>query len=127
LQFTSDDIYWGTDSPDRENHIVRWSWSLEQKSILLTVPNPFYYSFQDSNQNLFYTTTIEGPNHKFSELWQICNGSQARKLIKWSKGGRKGHGLIQFAQGMAVPNLIAFTPRNLKEHHCEALVVELSR
>jgi hypothetical protein len=131
LQFSSNAIYWGTDSPRRENHIFKWQWSSGQKGILVTVRTPFYYSFQDSNQNIFYATTAERLENSipdiFSELWQINNDGSVRRLIKWPKGGRKSHGIIQFAQGVAVQNLIAFTPINLKGHHCEALVAELSR
>lgn len=131
LQFTSNDIYWGTDSPYRKNHIFRWGWSTGQKESLLTVRNPFFYSFQDSNQNIFYATAVENPEvdgtDEFSELWRISSSGSSQRLVKWLKRGIKGHGFIKFAQGVGAKNLIAFTPINLKEHHCETLVVELSR
>ncbi|MBT8334663.1 MAG: hypothetical protein KJP19_09540, partial [Deltaproteobacteria bacterium] len=131
LQFSPDAIYWGTDSPQNKNHIFKLQWSSHQKEILLTVRNPFYYSCQDSNQNIYFSTTVERPeidgSERYSEIWQLNSDNLPRKLVKWQKAGKKCYGEIHFAQGTPIENLLSFTPTNLKGHHYEALVAELSQ
>ena len=129
LQFTPKAIYWGTDSPNRQNHIFRWDWNTGHKEILLTVRNPFYYSVQDGKGNLFFSTAVERPaidgSSMFSELWMIRCDNQPRRLASWPKGELKGYGVIKFAQGVPPQGWVAFTPINLQGHHCEALVAKV--
>jgi len=128
LQFTREAIYWGTDSPNMQNHIFKWNWETGHREILLTVPNAFYYSFQDEEESLFFSTAVERPeiygNSMSSDLWKIRCGKPPHRLVSWQKGELKGHGLIKFAQGVPPPGWVAFTPVNLKGHNCEAIVIK---
>jgi len=130
LQFTPTAIYWGTDSPHRaENNIFRWNWETHHKKRLVTVRNAFYYSAQCGEGNLFFSTSVERPKDygtsMFSEVWQIQYDNFPRLLLKLSGKEIKMRGTIELAQGLPPTGWLAFTPINLAEHHCEAVVAKL--
>jgi hypothetical protein len=131
LQFTPKAIYWGTDSPKRWNRVYRWDWDLGSREALLTIRNPFYYSAQDGRGNLYFSTTAERPEIDtstiFSEIWVIQHGKLPRRLVRWPKGKLKGYGIIKFAQGRPPNGWLAFTPVNLTGHHCETLVLQMTK
>jgi hypothetical protein len=93
------------------------------------VPNAFYYSVQDEEENLFFSTAVERPeiygNSMSSDLWKIRCGKPPHRLVSWQKGKLNVYGTIVFAQGVPPAGWLAFTPVNLKGHHCEALVVKV--
>ncbi len=130
MQFSTEFIYWGTDSPGQWNDVVKWNWDTGDKEVVLTARNPFYYSARDNVNGRFYFSTAvewveaEYPSSQYSEIWQISDNKPPRRLLSWPKGELNMWGTIQFAQGDSPPGLLAFTPVNLGEHHRETIVLK---
>jgi len=132
MQFTPESVYWGSDIPGKLNYLFRWNWNTMEKHALLTVKNPFYYSVQDGNGNIFFSTAVEDPENdgystKYSELWKISkdDGRPPVRLLSWQKGSLNMWGRIHFAQGKSPQGWIAYTPINLAYHHCETIVMNV--
>jgi hypothetical protein len=125
LQFTKDAVFWGTDVPDENNRLFRWSRINGNRKELLSVRNPFYYSSQDGNGNMYFSTAAGKPEfggEKFAELWKITASNPPERLIRLPRGKLDYSGMIVFAQGKAPKGWVAFSPMNIEGHHSEAVV-----
>ena len=125
LQFTEDAVFWGTDIPEAKNRLFQWSRINGNRKELLSVRNPFYYSSQDRNGIIYFSTGAEKPEfggEKFAELWQITTNEPPKRLIKLPRGKLDYSGMIVFAQGTAPKGWVAFSPMNIEGHLSEAVV-----
>jgi len=132
LQFTPDSVYWGSEGHQKFNHIFRWDWSKKEREKLITVRNPFMYSAQDSQGNLYFATNVRPESTeemRFAEIWMISPNMPPQRILilpKYEKVWSHRRGNIKFAQGTAPKGWLAFSLLNLAGHLCETVVVQLT-
>ncbi len=130
IQFTRDLIIWGTDIPERNNYLFVHNRMNGERSIVKSTRNPFYYSAQDGQGNIYFSTGAEDPiyeGEKFSELWRLKGNEEPKRLIRLSRGNLKYSGMIIFAQGESPKGWLAMSPMNLERHLCEAVVFNINK
>ncbi len=127
LLFTKDEVLWGTDSPENQNHIYR----LEKKSIhskkvcrqVCGVDGPIYYSTKLCDGTLIMGSTVEGGEGEWDELLSLWLSKDGEQWIRKPLGERelaKRYAFMRFARGDCGADLYA-TLSNTKRHN-EALL-----
>lgn len=87
LLFTQDFIYYGTDTPDEQNFIYRFSRDDYHLEKLASVGSSVFHGYQLSNW-LFFSTAVEPSKvnkTKFVELWASPDGIDWKCILKLKK------------------------------------------
>lgn len=121
LLFTEDYIYWGMDSPHKQNYIFRWDRRTGTRKVVAEIDGPAYYSTQLEDGSLILATTVEGATGEWdgsAHIWlKEKNNQNWIDLGGWKKiYGAKMFGILKLAQ----PNEslhIYLTPLNTEGHY----------
>ena len=123
LIFTESQVYWGSDSPTRQNHIFRYHRKKGEIETLAAIDGPVYYALEMGNGIKLLATTAEGESEGSSaewdrkaHIWASQDGTQWEDLISWEKDSWPyiaGYGRIDFAYGN-YGNDVYFTALALK-------------
>jgi hypothetical protein len=123
LIFTETHVYWGSDSPTRQNYVFRYDRRTGEIDRLAEVNGPVYYSLETSDGIKLLATTNEGKSEGSSaewdskaHIWASRDGAHWEDIISWEKDFwpyLMGYGRIDFAYGDC-GNYVYLTPLALK-------------
>ena len=123
LLFTEDYIYWGSDTPTRQNHIYRYSRESGQIERLAAVDGTVLYSTTLGNGIKLFATAVEGNSEgknpawdRKAHIWASQDGTHWEDIISWEKDLWPyilGYGRVLFPHGQCGDTLY-FTTQSLK-------------
>lgn len=113
--FTKDHVYWGSDSPTRQNFIYRYNRNNQGISKVVPVDGPVHYSTMLANDIKIFATTAEGntegPSAEWdnkAHIWVSQKGDNWVDLYSWEKDffpNILGLGRIYFPHGQGKEKL----------------------
>jgi hypothetical protein len=122
LLFTDNFIYYGTDTPLKENYICRINRESNEVEKLQKVDSSVFWGCKVNN-HLFFSTTIEPSKintTKYSVIWGSNDGDSWKPLAKYKKDlwhcRLFQYGQIFFPSGENISNDLYCTPFATKKH-----------
>ncbi len=106
LLFAPEYIYWGTDSPYEQNHLIRFDRQTGRTERIQEVGGPVYYSGRNEAGMMFFATTVEpGPAASSrAQIWVSGDGDRFVLLADYPKDAWPAKlfqfGVLQFPHGM---------------------------
>jgi hypothetical protein len=131
LVFTEENVYWGTDAPNMQNYIVRFSRKSRNIKRLHRVNGPVYSSTMLENGVLLFATGVEGGSGELDRrvhIWASSDDDHWYDLFSRNKDWWPyifGFGQILFAHGQYETNTLYFTTKALKKMHNFTISAEI--
>jgi hypothetical protein len=135
LSFTDEHIYWGTDTPSRQNYIYRYYRKTGKIERLVAVNGPVYHSAILGNNMIFFSTGVEGNSegksgawNKKACIWASLDGGKWENIASWEKDSYPyilGYGKVIFARGRS-KNTLIFSTQCLKKTHGMSFICEIA-
>jgi len=117
---TKDYLFWGSDDPDGDNFIYRYSKSNSKLNKLHKLEGPAYYSATDKKERMYVATTIEDRKRHRAIIYRSTdNGENWEQYKEFKKdiwhAKYFGYGLIEFAENQKVLEELGYKLTGLKE------------
>jgi len=122
LLFTSQHVYFGSDTPDESNHIYRMDRQGKHVERMSKVGSSVFYGCK-VGESLFFSTAVE-PSRinttRYAELWGSVGGESWRKLTEFKKDiwpmKYFQYGQILFPNGPGDARYLYYSPYSAKTH-----------
>jgi len=117
---TKDYLFWGSDDPDGDNFIYRYSKSNSKLNKLHKLEGPAYYSATDKKERMYVATTIEDRKRHRAIIYRSTdNGENWEQYKEFKKdiwhAKYFGYGLIEFAENQKELEELSYKLTGLKE------------
>jgi hypothetical protein len=110
LLFSEIYIYWGMDSPNRQNYICRYDRITGEIDSLQKIDGPIYYSTVLKDGKLIMVSSVDGGTGEwddYSTVWLSDDGENWDILLKTKKRAKKGvNANSRFPRGEELDNII---------------------
>lgn len=129
LIFSSDSVYWGTDTPDKENHLIEFSRQNGEVNKLSSFDGPIYNLKKVKNNSFLVFTANEGgkgETDKKAHIWESSNLSEWENLFCLQKDKYPylmGYG--RFLSPIIHDSNIFFTCSSLKNYDNKMIEAEI--
>ena len=120
LVIEHNELIWGTDSPTKNNYIIKTSICnpyAYQK--IAPLPGPVYYTCRNEAGGIYFGTTAEpGPasESKIARIFALYDKSICREIHNCRRDFIPQHGILYFPSGKLPENYLVFSQRGLKPY-----------
>ena len=120
LIIDKDNIFWGTDSPTKQNYFIRANKKNPLEYIkIFPLPGPVYYLSRNDAGGKYVATTAEpgrAAEKKIARIFSFMESSKVTEKIVLKKDIFPQHGIIYFPSGILPDNYVIFSQRALKPY-----------
>ncbi len=117
LVINNNDIIWGTDSPIKDNFIMKVNINKPSEMIKLTaIPGPVYYFCKNEYGGIYFGTTAEkGPSTegRIARLFKLNENNSITELDNGKRDLIPQHGIYYLPRGILPKNYIVYSKRAL--------------
>ena len=120
LIIENDELLWGTDSPTKDNYVIKTNFSnpYAYKKIA-PLPGPVYYTCRNEAGGVYFGTTAEpGPSSEknIARIYALYNKTIFYEVHNCKKDFFPQHGIIYFPSGKLPENYLVFSQRGLRPY-----------